>query len=785
MADISTTNKKARVPILGENGRISDAYLPQAVIDAEASSKTYAENAKSYSELVKKDAESAASSAASAKASADAAREGISSIDEKVTQAGQFAESASSSATEANNYLEQVTAVSGTVSGIASSVAENANTAETFANKSKESAASAINASTNAVNAKVDAEGYRDSAKSYSDNAKADADTAKNILESVRAQKADVDSTVQQFNTDATEYDTKFNGYVSEAKESKESSATSATSASESAENASTSATNASASATSANASADAAALSATNAANSAKEAADNLLLLGASTLTRKEKDTFVHVDDAFPTKLLGIEIEGATEQATTAGKNLFDYYKLAEIRSTNYVIENGNLKVVVTDNVAWSEVPVLTTLDAGTYSVSADTNVEIRSASNNSILSIVSGRKGNFVLDQATDLKLKVGFGLSSYPAIVKVQIEKGSTATAYEPYTGGKPSQSPEYPQEIKVVENPVVKVTGRNLLDPEQVAASAPDFYSASGGILTVLRTDYRGWVEINPSVALSAGTYCAYGDYLEIHDELNNALINGSGSFTLASDSVLKVKIGSNAQAYPYVSKAQIERGSTSSDYAPYAGTSQAFTLPAEHPYLAKLPDGTADEIIVDKDGNVSLIANVGHMTLAEFGATANIECTDIYEQAIAAGLISGFRTYSVEKPDNRETICTFLPPLKDIWNAVKLGTHYVSGLIIHLPWSEIGITADDSFDTRIDKFKAYAANKTDVHIYYALGDSTKKTYPLGKINLPALPEYVSNVWTDAEVVPITGIEYVRDANIVVSNLEEAIASIAQG
>lgn len=116
MADISTTNKKARVPILGENGRISDAYLPQAVIDAEASSKTYAENAKSYSELVKKDAESAASSAASAKESADTAREGISSIDEKVTQAGQFAEASSSSATEANNYLKQVTAVSESVS---------------------------------------------------------------------------------------------------------------------------------------------------------------------------------------------------------------------------------------------------------------------------------------------------------------------------------------------------------------------------------------------------------------------------------------------------------------------------------------------------------------------------------------------------------------------------------------------------------------------------------------------------------------------------------------------
>ena len=69
---------------------------------------------------------------------------------------------------------------------------------------------------------------------------------------------------------------------------------------------------------TNANASADAAALSATNAANSAKEAADNLSLLGASTLTRKEKDTFIHVNDAFPTSLFGIKIEGACKQDGT-----------------------------------------------------------------------------------------------------------------------------------------------------------------------------------------------------------------------------------------------------------------------------------------------------------------------------------------------------------------------------------------------------------------------------------------------------------------------------------
>ncbi len=46
------------------------------------------------------------------------------------------------------------------------------------------------------------------------------------------------------------------------------------------------------------------------------------------------------------------------------------------------------------------------------------------------------------------------------------ELQVELGTEATAYEPYTGGQPSPSPDYPQEIKSVVNPTVKVCGKNL-------------------------------------------------------------------------------------------------------------------------------------------------------------------------------------------------------------------------------------------------------------------------------------------------------------------------------
>ena len=42
-------------------------------------------------------------------------------------------------------------------------------------------------------------------------------------------------------------------------------------------------------------------------------------------------------------------------------------------------------------------------------------------------------------------------------------------ATYADFEPYTGGIPSPNPDYPQEIKSVVNPTVKVCGKNLLNP----------------------------------------------------------------------------------------------------------------------------------------------------------------------------------------------------------------------------------------------------------------------------------------------------------------------------
>lgn len=77
-----------------------------------------------------------------------------------------------------------------------------------------------------------------------------------------------------------------------------------------------------------------------------------------------------------------------------------------------------------------------------------------------------------------------------------ILIQIEKGSVATSYEPYTGGIPSPNPSYPQEIKSVVNPIVKLSNEDGTQFETV--TLPYTLNAipvsSGGNVTINGQQY---------------------------------------------------------------------------------------------------------------------------------------------------------------------------------------------------------------------------------------------------------------------------------------------------
>lgn len=330
-----------------------------------------------------------------------------------------------------------------------------------------------------------------------------------------------------------------------------------------------------------------------------------------------------------------------------------------------------------------------------------------------------------------------------------------------------------SPEEPKPITVVEHPTVKVVGKNLWSFASSCSSTKGHqneFVRKGTPFTLLPGEYTF------SAVGSLGNtdaplfgYTATGERVQFFRIMRN-VSNPKYGFTV-TEPIASIYFVSNAadSNVGTISSIQLERNSTATEYKPHTSQTLTFALPAEHPYLAKLPDGTADEITVDEEGNVELVARVVRLTdLANQGVVSNTP--------IDGG---NLRRVSVTNMDTefavaRNTLSEVLPFVADY--SFKSRGVYLSrrALFIGEEESVCGTTSEDA--------KAYLES-TVRYVYGILAEPTR--YNLGKIDMPKAQDSIINVWTDAEVTPNTSISYVRDVNIVVANLEAAIASITQG
>lgn len=196
-----------------------------------------------------------------------------------------------------------------------------------------------------------------------------------------------------------------------------------------------------------------------------------------------------------------------------TTGAQLLNYYKLAELSPKYYAIEQGELKAKGSNNAAWTSVPEYGTLAAGTYTISGN-NVEIRDASKNTVIATCTGDTfSKFTLNEDTAIKMKVGYGLDKYPTIVKAMLNKGDSKKPYEPYTGGKPSPSIEYPQEItNCGENGTInlEIAGDNA-EPQTLIIPTPNGLLGLKVDVNGNYTDENGQQWITDEIDLARGKY----------------------------------------------------------------------------------------------------------------------------------------------------------------------------------------------------------------------------------------------------------------------------------
>jgi hypothetical protein len=176
------------------------------------------------------------------------------------------------------------------------------------------------------------------------------------------------------------------------------------------------------------------------------------------------------HLADSDNGKIQDMVVYGKSEQSTTTGKNIFNPSVGGFISNTDGSITSGGISSIgATDfiKINGKDITVIARNFSSTMKDAYAYRIGFYDSEKKWIKNIIpaDGNKYSINTFKVTDAEyIRVSAPSSVYNTL---QIEYGSEATSYEPYTGGIPSPNPDYPQEIKSVVNPTVKLLGRNIL------------------------------------------------------------------------------------------------------------------------------------------------------------------------------------------------------------------------------------------------------------------------------------------------------------------------------
>ena len=473
---------------------------------------------------------------------------------------------------------------------------------------------------------------------------------------------------------------------------------------------------------------------------------------------------TIVNVNDAWPSPVLKAKVLGQSNQVTTTGKNLI---KLDEAIKTSQGLEldiksSGQLSIngTCTGSGLWLKIGTVDVVEGKTYYLSLNKpfpsfGISAWSNTDNKHVIFASSKqqvaKGVAAKTETLSIFAVGGNDTTFNNELVYVQIEEGQK-TNWEPCTGGKPSPSPEYPQEITNLNKAELVITGKNLINPNRLAQIDSSYYQAVDGQLKLINSHNAAWKDVPIYGTLQAGTYTLSGDNIEIRDVALNQIVSIMPTqirqFTLKNPTAIKMKVGYGLPKYPVISKAQLEVGSKATAYEPHQSKSTPIDLKGNE--LCSLPNGVKDEVVIDAEGNVSLIKR-----------------TKQYDWNCAQIIKGTGRNYAVDKVLDIGANYTGLVAEKAI-NATNnsIGICYVNQKMIY-------VTVPESVATKEQANQLYGGMK----VIYQLAEP--QTIPLGKVELPALPEATSNVWNDGNIPASVYINYLKDVNIAFADLESKL------
>lgn len=314
-----------------------------------------------------------------------------------------------------------------------------------------------------------------------------------------------------------------------------------------------------------------------------------------------------LRITDSAEEKLLDFAMQGKTEQASTTGKNLFDITKLKSnmISAENIDIEESTITLPAGGAIYFNKLKdVCTDLKVGdeVYLFAKSTGTK---AFADFYHETVSTPLWNFntkqiVTDEMLNGALLLYSDSDKSVVLSGIMITKLNDKT-YEPYTGGKPSPSVEYPQNIVNAGDSgeiEVKVTGKNLFDISKnkykcdeekicIPSKALAEINITEGIIFEEKTAYflswESYIITKPNSDWSPIFGVKYTD--KTRDEFYMHFYK-NGTKTNANKTIKYVYIRNPWSVGTDISRIQIEKGTERTEYEPFK--LQILTIPLDRP-----------------------------------------------------------------------------------------------------------------------------------------------------------------------------------------------------
>lgn len=328
----------------------------------------------------------------------------------------------------------------------------------------------------------------------------------------------------------------------------------------------------------------------------------------------------------------------------------------------------------------------------------------------------------------------------------IAKIQTLIENAPSDFEPYVGGQPSPSPDYPQSISTIENSL-KITScnKNLIN---VSKYSDNNYVSQKLFIPVgeYTVKYTGDTSSGIYVRKANGTTPINGTPIIERYNINQL------TFTITESGEYYIQFYKSQNGFTLFENAQLEKGTQATPYEQHLETQITANLP-DGEFIGKINDTIKDTLKVEyneEDGqyHLNLYKNIRKVILdGSEGWIKGINAKGLtyFYSSINDRLIGNSNLFV-----SNFTVENFWI-LEDYKNLANFSGHNTA----------FNIMLADTNVTTVNDFKTWLSTHP-TEVYYVL--ETPYVVDLGVVDMPITYNEVTNLFTDSDLMPTMNIEY---------------------